>query len=315
MNAPIRLIARFVATLLILCLLAPSAHAATRIWALDSVGKVDDRPAWTLSGALFQDLRDEREVVFERFPLSETENVDLRLERFEVFDENTQFVEGTASGDRVVAAPEVFLYRGAVQGDPQSTVFLGISREGTNGYVAVGDKTYLISAGGERLRGATSPLVFVTDAARIETSSDTPFCGVADDPAHPAPSRRRMGRSQVSATPIVKAALDGTFRYFQTMGSALNAAHSYHVELLGAASMIYERDFGVKLWLSYSRVWSSEDPFLDNGDTAAELSDFRSYWNENMDGIDRHFASRISSVPGGGIAWVDVLCDPSMAYS
>jgi len=79
---------------------------------------------------------------------------------------------------------------------------------------------------------------------------------------------------------------------------------------MAMVSAVYIRDVNVRITIPYVRVWStSNDPY--NGTTSGQLlNEFRSYWNANMQSVERTTAHYISTRPGGlgGIAWLNVLC-------
>ena len=118
---------------------------------------------------------------------------------------------------------------------------------------------------------------------------------------------------------VVDVALDGTFSYFQFMGSNVQAALNYLVQLTAASSVIYERDLSAKFWLTFCRVWTTPEPFTRPGTFNQELNDFGDFWNQNMKDIRRNFAAKITRSDSGGIANVNRLCDIdrqfSLAYS
>src|SRR5581483_5953457 len=95
----------------------------------------------------------------------------------------------------------------------------------------------------------------------------------------------------------------------------------YLTSLAAAASSIYERDVGVRLRFSYIRIWGAGtvDPWSATS-TSAQLSEVQGYWNNaanNMAAIAGprtvvHFIS--GKAVQGGIAYINVLCNPSYGY-
>ncbi|MEE8155730.1 MAG: hypothetical protein V3T53_12325, partial [Phycisphaerales bacterium] len=79
------------------------------------------------------------------FPLNEDRQVDLRVQRIDVFSADAQVVLGSGEGDHPLARPNVTLLSGEVVGAPGSVVFLGLSPHGTHGYIQFPDELFVIS--------------------------------------------------------------------------------------------------------------------------------------------------------------------------
>jgi hypothetical protein len=264
----------------------------------------------------YEKIRPLRSVVFHDFVLETTRAVDLELEQFSVFNGDTKFVKGTLNGDEESSPPDVVLLRGKVTGDEESHVFLGLSPHGTNGMIQTEGTIYYISTDLSSLRNGWFEHVFICPEEAIPPPSAPPaICHTTralriGTPEKPLPPE---SIEQKSTMYIADAALDGTFSYYQLMGSSWDAAQAYLIELVGGSNDIYQRDLNSKLWLSYSRVWTSADPFTENDNI--ELEDFQDYWNDNMGHVDRDLAAKITNTYSGGISYVDALCNQDWAYS
>ena len=77
-------------------------------------------------------------VVVSEFPLGADGEVNLRLQRFDVFTEDAQVVIGSQNKrgdfiDAYVTRPNIIFLRGTIERDPSSRVFLALGEHTTNG--------------------------------------------------------------------------------------------------------------------------------------------------------------------------------------
>lgn len=267
----------------------------------------------------YEQLKHLGAVVLSNFILEAGRTVDLELEQFTVFNDQSSFVAGTPNGDKEIPPPDIALFRGTVRGDETSRVFLGFSPHCTNGYIRTAEKMYYLSPDKSSIRDGLFTGVYICPEEALPVPTGPPAMCQGQIVASSSPSRSPSPEQpdpgeQKNTMYIVDIAMDGAYSYYYDFWFRHpDAAQAYLVELAGAASDIYQRDFNTKLWLTYTRVWTSQDPYTSTGDSL-ELSNFRTYWNNYMGGVDRDFAAKISGSFPGGIAWLDALCNPDIGY-
>ncbi|MEP0846867.1 MAG: hypothetical protein HRF50_08610 [Phycisphaerae bacterium] len=257
-------------------------------------------------------------VELRAFPLSQTERVDLSLDRFEVFAENAQLVEMTADGPVALSRPELALFHGVVAGEPGSSVFLSFAPERVDGVITRAGRSFVVSSGpaGQTLPPVVYDLAEVPEefiASGFECAIDQipqPLVRLAD--------AQRKGAANRGDAPCRRAdvAVETDVEYRQLLGGSAPAT-AYIGTLLGAVSEIYERDVNTRLQVVYSRIWSGApgtDPW-NQGDTVNQLYQFQDYWNANMTNISRHVAHFLSGRGlGGGVAYLPGLCQDEYDY-
>jgi hypothetical protein len=91
-------------------------------------------------------------------------------------------------------------------------------------------------------------------------------------------------------------------------------ASEWIADLFLAMNVLYERDVETRLLIGDVFLRTGSDPYSPNPDTFAKLNEFGEYWMENLDHIDRQFATmfsgrNISSGWFSGIAWLDQYCE------
>jgi len=258
----------------------------------------------SLDNEVYQLLKDGARSQVIVLPISNSEELSLELERFEVVAPGARFLIGSTAGSITTPKPEVILYRGKVAGDYNSHAYLSFTSRGhSSGYVTVNDETYYIA----RQPGQEFSTITKTEGD-AELSPFVDFCGVGDGISTELKSTRESrGPADSPAGPRVAIiALDADQKYYNIFGD-IGEAENYLLQLLGAVSDIYLRDVNMKLMTTFVRIWSAGgEPFDQNS-----LGSFRDYWNNNEDtsGLDIvHLITGRRDLSFGGIAYVHAFC-------
>ena len=91
-----------------------------------------------------------KQIQVMNFPISQNRNVDLDLQRFNVFTSDAQVVIGSIDTnnqitDRSVELPDVVLLQGNIVEEPDSKVFIAIGKHTTNGLIESRGSTFVIA--------------------------------------------------------------------------------------------------------------------------------------------------------------------------
>ncbi len=273
-------------------------------------------------------------ILVDRVQLNNRQQGTLALKRFDVLSPGARVVAGTAKGDLVVDLPRALFYTGSVKEIPGSFVYLALFRDYCTGYIE-------IPSGNEGIRRYTIAPLSIQDGQSATMAIYDEFdalmrngmlggaghwgCGAEDLPEYqPAvdqvfkeakrsskSSRRVQGNDML----VAQIALEGDSAFYAAHNRNLSRAMHYALTVMGAASAIYQRDVNVALQVPYLRVWTGGDPY-PGSTSSILLSQFRNYWNANMNGVSRTVAQLMStSSIGGGIAYVNVLCSSSTGYA
>ncbi len=188
-------------------------------------------------------LRPHARVRLKSFPLEQGKTADLDLEQFSVTSPNTKLVLGTDDGDRPMPHPDVLLFRGHVVNEPNSLVFLGISRTQSNGYISLPGREYILAP--RRLRGqdvdAADHVLYERFAAGANAPPSQFECQTrtAREPA-PSFAPAPIDAQAAYVWRVGFVAIECDYEYGQAFDS-VGDAFIYVIELLGAISSIYPR--------------------------------------------------------------------------
>jgi len=249
----------------------------------------------------------------EAFPLDAAQEVDLWLAPV-----------GGRTGRAVVVGPDgeerpvprlARIWRGGVEGDPGSRVFLSDSPAGTFGWIETEGRRHFISSGDPR--GDRTIVVFDAEGPASEHIRWLPFeCGVGDveqplADLMPAPPE---GGVAGGTCRTVQLAIDTDQEFLAIFGGSAASAQAYLDTLVAATNEIYIRDCAVQFTVSFSRLWSTTDPWTATN-TSNQLTQFRDYWIANHGAVTRDLAHLVSGRGlGGGIAWLNAACS-SFGYA
>lgn len=266
---------------------------------------------------IYDALRSTRSININGFLLEREHAVDLILRQFYVFDGNTKFIVTADGTYTAVEQPDVVLLTGTIANDPNSRVFLGISPNGSNGYIETVDGYYVLATHRSGAIGA-KPEITITRIGEIPWTTNGAWCG--GDVLVPGRVWSSEGASRGEGSrqdyKVCDLAIDADFEFYADLfDSNRDDALTYIAELVGAVSTRYDLELESKLWLSYVRVWTtSSDPYTKEGNTLEALEEFRDYWRDNMTATNRTIAHKLSGTSGGGRAYVDALCDDQWGY-
>ncbi|QDU69546.1 M12 family metallo-peptidase [Engelhardtia mirabilis] len=220
---------------------------------------------------------------------------------------------------------DLSLWRGTVEGDPQSDVYLALSSVGARGWVRSNGQLVHLLATPDVDRGwSASRSRWVTDAA-IRHLAPPPSCEMLELPEHPAPVTAPatprllpIGAGGQDELYQCRMAVETDWDFYQLFGD-LVAAEAYALSLFGAVSDTYVDQVGTLVHVAYLGLYTtSSDPWNTpdiGGGSGDMLNEFRSAWIGGWP-VDADLAHLISGAGlGGGVAWVGVLGYHDYAYA
>ena len=239
-------------------------------------------------------------------------SVTLRLQEFDVFTPDAQIVLASVNylGDtihRKKSKPDVRLLRGVIEGDPSSRVFLALGEHTTNGLIESDGQTYVIAK--DTSLGWTA-VYNLNDVDPEDMHWKDFYCDVVDS-GNAMEQRRARSRNNFAGgdCQALRIAVETDWEFTELFGGSVDASGEYAATLFGALSTIFKTDMDVETQISFLRIWNDASDPWDSLSTNAQLSQFQSYWESNMQGVDRHLAHFLSGRNlGGGIAFLNGVC-------
>lgn len=224
--------------------------------------------------------------------------LNVEVERKHLF--RNDFMMRTASGMSFNYAEEsqsVF-YQGSFSGYPNSHFALSILNHeiiGLGHVPGIGD----VNLG--RLEGYGNYIFYAENA--LPTQNDFQ-CFTTDEPE---PRAIIDGGSRELIEDCAGIYFEVDYDIFQAKGSVLEAT-DYMIALFNEIQLLYEID-GITIYISDIFVWDVESPYFGLTDTGVLLDLFGSttvVWTGDLGHL-------VNLSAGGGLAWVDVYCNPNQA--
>jgi hypothetical protein len=259
-----------------------------------------------------------------RIPFSGGRDLDLDLTRVPVLSSDAVV---TVTDDRGAHPLPVDLvaFGGTVVGEARSWVVLTLSGGEAEGVISIADQRWTLGPQRPR-RGAVASTPSGGVAHLLENENDLPShvgrfeCGADELEALSKPAVDIAPPGDVTAAAVrrvCRVAIDCDYEFFNgKFGGNATAGANYVLTLMALVSLIYERDLDTAIEVSYLNLWSTpSDPYTQTT-TSGQLPEFRDYWNANRGSVSRKLAHLFSGRDlGGGIAYLDVLCNPGSAYA
>jgi len=253
----------------------------------------------------------------EGFPLAPGVRGTLVLKRFEILAPDARITVTGKHGESSMSFPSIAHFSGKVEGDEDSTVYVGAQ----DGRLVA----YIRSSAGMSYVGPEE-----SNSAYVVRSSDSPLsepptaqpwsCGTEEmpaaltanaEPSYPAVLAPLAGMKQAAVR------IETDQELLAKFGGDTTAMAAYVATLFGAINVVYERDLSLHLTVTEVHAWTTTDPY-DGADTLTQLYQLGDWWHPNrpMASYPRAFVHYLSGRPvSGGIAWIGVVCSGDFPYS
>jgi hypothetical protein len=343
---------RALAFLVVSCALAPSLAAAaparTVLPKAASTGEIVAVPGTSekaelvsLDSSLADSLlrvRLEDEVAVAGWPVAPGERADVVLTRRDVYAPGAEVLEVTREGTRRLPKSSLVFLLGKAEGSADVRVMVSVdpATQEMRGFTITPKGAHELAlvpkswhAGNRYVVGPHD--LFLDDDGKavakdwkcgVENLSQLDFAAPLPVEKSLVPSFEDVGLSTLHTATV---AVDTDNQIMANkFGNNTTTATNYIASLFAQMTVIYERDLLVRLLQGTTFLRTSTDPYTVN-DTPPysddsigdKLNELTNYWSANEGSVNRAITVMLSGRGGAGaagIAWVDVLCNPSVGY-
>ena len=257
----------------------------------------------------------------------------LRFRRINLYAPDAQIIVSDGTGERLMnkSGRRFFV---AIDKARSAGFSLDPATGSINGLLIEGTQSYRIS--NEQEPGSMQDEVRIS-SLRDETATSVFSC---ENSSHPEILSRQAEQVQSDILPSLNAMAQGTGVLFEAIiaidtdneflwnkfSNNENAARNWIEDLLVRVNVIYERDLRLRLLLGTTILRKDNTP-SGNPDFNADpegfndgLEEFRNYWRDNQQGVNRVFAALltgkgIAANSFSGVAWVHAYCSNNYGYS
>jgi len=253
-------------------------------------------------------------------PLPDHGNVTAVVSKFEVFSSTATIIAETKNGKVNVARPVSLLLRGFIPSIPGSYIMLAVYSDWCTGYISVPSgtetKRYLVSPLKEigNTEGGIAGQTMIVYDEFYGVHPQAWHCAVTDEGV--VQPRKKNGAAQTQATYAnVELAIEADYDMYLDHGGNTTKTTEYAEAVVAASSAIYSRDVNASFTIVYYKLWTVADPYT--GTTSSTLlSQYRTYWRNNNNGIARDISTLLSGINSiGGVAYLDGMCGTNQGYS
>jgi hypothetical protein len=256
------------------------------------------------SGLLSDIVRTEAVNLKLSVPIAKNEIAEMTLEKFQVFSDD--FVLRTSGGDTITSFKKPVFYRGKLKNyDGYAT--LSISDEEVIGIVSINSRGDFNV--GKLKSTLFSYIVYNDNLVKVDMGN---HCSVDDHSVLDRSAGKRNDNIISSRTNCLKFYLEGDYALFQDKGTITNTAN-YMSGLFAQMATLYSNE-SINIEIKEVKIWTSPDNYPTNNSFNA-LSQFIA--NNPIMNADLGHLFALGGQGTGGVAWIDVLCDPgyNFAYS
>jgi len=268
-------------------------------------------------------------VTLQNFPFAPGATGDLVLERFDVVSPEGRILVESAAGETSSPLPRGVHFEGHLDGEPGSRVYLGAPGDflvailqtsaglvyvGPDG-PAAGPVQHVVRRSDSRENAELAPLDWRCDADDLDPAPPNggggPFARLAK------PSAASLSALQATALKDATVSIETDQELLAKFSGNVGSMTSYITTLMGAISVIYERDVSVHLTVNLVQAWTTTDPYVAT-DPRTQLNEVGDWWHANRPkaSYPRTLVQYLSGKPvTGGIAWLTVLCANDFSQS
>ncbi|MFT5285879.1 MAG: hypothetical protein ACI8TQ_002047 [Planctomycetota bacterium] len=280
-----------------------------------------------LSNDLLDQLEAHERVILRGTPIPGQDPIDFQLERIPtpVRVDATLVIDGeTIEGGLRSITSSGSSWSGHIVGDPDSKVHLSLSEAGSRGWIRPGDAdAELLHLRAGSTWAAPSSLVRNSILRGAEAGNVAELCsGTREVPGQERgrliPAATTDGGSHVPY--VCRLALETDYQLYEKFGDPALLA-TYVTQLVAAVSDRFHHDIATTFEIVYlgihttpSDPWTSQD---SGGSVSDLLYEFQGAWAPVFGGswpADADLAHFLSGSLGGGMSFIDVLCNQNYGF-
>ena len=256
-------------------------------------------------------------MLLENFPLlgeDGSDTVELEVVSFDVLTSDAVTVVVKANGTEETLRPSVQLVRGQVKGSPNSTVLLGFTDSGVNGFIQMEDQLYIVAEDRKQNETKNERITFVYNTAKVDMSAGKELKDKL--------LQSGLGSRDLQGDRCYTVAVDtlDDFLHGQSVDDKMNYAYT----VMAATSLLLagnQDSFQMYIAVGYIRVYQDgasdwynpsstcQDQIIDN---KCLLTESRNYWRGSSAPIVPSYHVLLTLTqqcgPYGGIAWINATC-------
>jgi hypothetical protein len=228
----------------------------------------------------------------------------LQLMKSNFVTENSVFTAQNNHGKENFKYPLGAYYFGVVKNMPGTCVGISFFANDIIGMIAMPEGNIVIGKSNVKNALSEEYIIYNDKYLKIENTSR---CGADDDRLKTLiPKYDTKKAVRTITTNCVKFYVECDYKTYQDFGNSVVSTTNFATGLFNLVSTLYLND-SVSTAVQQVNVWTVTDPYAADMNTYDALVSFSTQMQGGFNGDLAHLLSKRSL--GGGIAWLDVLCD------
>lgn len=264
----------------------------------------------TVSDAVFLRLNNQRLESFLQapardlllsIPVQVNRHVVLEVTRVEIVSK--EFDVRTSSGKESLQQPTGIFYHGVVRGQPGALAAVSVFGSHVRVLITDPQGNYVLAP----MEAGRANAIFYNDRSLMGKPS---FACRA--PSTPKDTHIPQAKAAPAAEgDCIKVYFECDHAMYQSFGSSLVHVVDYVLGLFNEVAILYSAE-NIRVEVSQIMVWATPDPYVSATNTYEALELFGENLQNNYNGRLAHLLSTRDL--GGGLAWIDVLCDSYFTF-
>lgn len=226
----------------------------------------------------------------------------LKLFEANIFSDNFELATSTLNSRTNVELDTGLHYWGVVDGKANSLASISIFDDEISGFIAFGGETYILG----KMKNQNYHVLY----RNTDLSFNNNFSCDVRLPENSVQKQviDQVNQKRSSTIYCVDIHIEGDYDLYLDFGSSVNATTNYINSLMAQVIILMAND-NIDLQVSYVNIWTSTSPYnAASADVGVMLDALRNYGWGRTNGDLVHL---ITTIGGGGVAYLDVLCSSS----
>jgi len=226
----------------------------------------------------------------------------LKLFEVDIFSDNFKAATSTLTSRNNFNIEKGLHYWGVVDGKENSLTCISFFNNEVSGFIAYGGNTYLLG----KMKNQEYHVLY----KNTDLNFNNNFTCNVQLPANGVEKQIQQQVSQKKSATIycVDIHIEADYDLYLDLGSSVNSTTNYVNGLMAQCIIQFAND-NIDIQVSYINVWTNTSPYdAASADVGIMLDELRNYgWGQT----NGNLVHLITTIGGGGVAYLDVLCNNS----
>ncbi len=227
---------------------------------------------------------------------------ELQLFETNIFSGDYQVVQSNGTQRNKVEVDSGVHYWGIVKDEPNSLVALSVFENEVTGMVMLAGETYNLG----KIKQSNYHILYRASDLNLQSNFTCDAIDPIENSIHKQIEQQTENQKNQPPTECVNIHIEADYDFYLDMGSSVASTTNYINALMAQVAILYANE-SITIMVSFINVWTNTSPYdAASGDLSVMLDELRLYgWGQS----NGNLVHLITTIGGGGIAYLDVLCN------